>query len=419
VRPELEDWVSCGALEVEGTPALFYYRFGRESGVQIYQGGIFVVEKIDFGNRQWGLDNLAVMIDSHAFKLPISRNDVIEDSALRQIYAHLMTGILPGIIGKICRHIGQVDVWRCDCTPECAANIVIGYLGIDPDFGPAQDLPLIPMLPFGLASINRIRNAHCRHGSLLLCKCGGDEFDGVTGHEIVIDEKRLNSHMEKFLENNFGPLKRVSYDDEAIEAPAGSGRAELTPLERRFQESLVLLSAGNELENTGAGEESYAETGTAVVRGLGWSDGNAGETNEYGPLQHPDLPDIRFKLTRLVRLDGKTPVSTIKFQIKGPTAILNLNHPEIQSHLAFAAKDPDLAAHWCLRELILSDRIECFKHLSYDACEALVLHDAIGRCVEVESGPSRRRPGNGSVGKNYWNDDHIDWEKLLGDESEE
>jgi hypothetical protein len=220
--------------------------------------------------------------------------------------------------------------------------------------------------------------------------------------------------MEKYLKENLGPLISVDYKDEAVEAPAGSAQAELSLLERRFQESLVLLCGDKELERLGAS----GENGTAAAKGGGWLFGNSDEQDGYGPLHRPDLPDLRFKLTRLVRLDGKTPVTTLKFQVKDTTVLLNLNHPDVQAHLAFANYDPDLAAHWCLRELILSDQVECFKHLNYDVCERLVLYDAVGRCVDVEAAPPGRGT-KGPAGKGYWNDDRLDWEKLFGGSTKE
>jgi hypothetical protein len=414
VRPGIDGWIYCGTILVEGTPAAFHYNIRHFPGVMLHQGGILVAWKNNLGKLQWEFDNLAIMVDSHAFKLPISRNDVIEDPGYRQICSHLTTVVLPGIIEKICRWIATEDFECCDLTFEDAANIVIDYLRIDPCFKPAQDLPLIPVLPFGLATVNQLAAARCKHGSLLLCRCAGDEFDGVTGHDQVVDEKKLTNRMEKYLKENLGPLISVDYKDEAVEAPAGSAQAELSLLERRFQESLVLLCGDKELERLGAS----GENGTAAAKGGGWLFGNSDEQDGYGPLHRPDLPDLRFKLTRLVRLDGKTPVTTLKFQVKDTTVLLNLNHPDVQAHLAFANYDPDLAAHWCLRELILSDQVECFKHLNYDVCERLVLYDAVGRCVDVEAAPPGRGT-KGPAGKGYWNDDRLDWEKLFGGSTKE
>jgi|GEM_PF-2296019 hypothetical protein len=407
VRPDIDGWVCCGAIQVEGKQATFHYRINYRSGVMLHQGGILVAIKDDFGTWQWEFDNLAIMVDSHTFKLPISRNDVINDPAYRQICSHLTTVVLPGIIHKICRQIVNKDFERRGFAFKDAAGIVIDYLRIDPYFKPAQHLPLIPVLPFGLATVNELFNAYRKHRSLLLCKCEGDEFDGVTGRELVIDEKRLTDKMVKFLKEHFGPLTSVDYKDEAIEAPPGSAQSELSQLERRFQESLVLLCGDKELERLSAENRSGAASRASD------------EQDNYGPVHRPDLPNIRFKLTRLVRLDGKTPVSTIKFQVKDSSVSINLNHPEIETHVAFAHYDPDLAAHWCLRELILSEKVECFKHLNYDVCERLVLFDAVGRCVDVETGPSDGKSGNEPAGKSYWNDDHLDWEKLFGKPTKE
>jgi hypothetical protein len=412
VKPEFDNWISCGTKRIEDTHTTFHYRFGHESGLVLYQGGVFVVEKTDLFDWQWEIHNLAIMVDSQAFKLPISRNDIIEDSVYRQICSFLINNILPEIIEKLCRQIGCVNVCHKEYLSEYAANIVIDYLQTNPYFAAAQNLPLIPVLPFGFATVNQIRSAYQQHESLLICKCSGDEFDGVTGRDIVIDEKRMTSRMEKFLERHFAPLKHVNYQDEAIEAPAHSNQAGLSALERRFQESLVLLCNSNEMERLELKEKSTHKNGAFKNTDGQWPFTGIGESDEYGPLQYPELPEICFKLTRLVRLDGKTPVESIKFKVNGSNVILNLNHPEIRNHLLFAEKDPDLAAHWCLRELILCDRIECFKHLNYDACEALVLHDAIGRCTEVEYEPLHRKPGKGSFGKSYWNDDFLDWNRL-------
>jgi hypothetical protein len=380
-----------------------------------YQGGVFVVKKNDFGNTHWGIGGLEMMIDSQALKLPISRNDIIVDSGYRMICSHLLTEILPGIAGRLCGQLGLGQCWWNDLDSARAADIVIDYLCINPHFPPAQDLPLIPVLPFGLATVNQIRESRGRHGNILFCKCGGDEFDGVTGHKFVIDEKRLSGNMEKLLESGFGPVKRVDYQEDAMEAVPDSENGRLSQVEQRFQDALVLLSAGRDGMFTDLPESNSDRHGPEGLskRGLGGFSQGGWRGSEYGPVHNPDIPDIRFKLSRLVRLDGKTPVSAVKFRVNGDTVILNLNHPEIKGHLDFAKKDPDLAAHWCLRELILSDRPECFRHLNYDACEALVLQDAVGRCVEVEPGVPRRRAG-GKEGRNFWNDDSSDWERLFG-----
>jgi hypothetical protein len=409
VRPEQDGWIPCGEINIRGFPAAFWYRLGGTGGLHLYQGGVFITRKMELRGMRWDLDDLAVAADSHAFHLPISRNDVIEDGAYQTLCSHLLSIILPDIMTGVCAGLdtGVEEPGALDF--ERASGLIIEYLRIKPDFGPAMSLPLFPVLPFGYASVLQVRAEAQKFGCLHVCVCSGDEFAGFAGHDVVLDEKRMTESMEKLLKERFGPLTKINYQEDSMEAPAGSKGAELSALERKFQESLVLLSCDMDLiADSGNDRDGDANSGDAGGGGA------RTRRSVFGALLSPDIPDVRFRLSRLVRLDGTTPVQGVKFKINGSKVTLNLNHPEIKAHLAFAERDADLAAHWCIRELILSDRLDCFKHLSYDGCEAVVLRDAAGRCAEPEGISLNRPPRNKNTNPGLWNDDGVDWKKFFG-----
>ena len=414
--PHVDGWRSLGNRSISGTPANIYYRFGSDYGLHLYQGGIYVTCKTDAFDGNWPLRRLEIMVDSHAFHLPISRNDVILDDCYTAVQKQIVYETVPAIMKDVCVFARYTHQFDCRLETADAEKLIVQYLLINPDFSPAQHLPLFPVLPFGLVSIEKIRSARKRTGGLMACTCSPDDFAGIHGHELVLDENRLESDMKDLLKAHFGPLQEVTYSNEAIEGVDMAGGGGLSTLELRFQESLALLNGGFAQENENLIETTIKQylMGKINRPGLGLTSIGSG-FSEYGPRTNPDLPDIHFRVTRLTRLDGKTPVCGIKFQIKGNVVLINLNNEDIRSHLAFAKKDPDLAAHWCLRELILVDRLSCFKHLSYETCETLVHSDAVARLGQPEVKTTGARKRRTQEEPNYWNDDDDDWMRLLNE----
>lgn len=411
--PEDDGWVRMENSVCDDDGITFYARFGRGSGLYLYQSRIFLkhYRMIECTPSHGGVAipaNVEVMADSQAFEIPISRNDVSRNEAFGVMVDAVNERILPAFMERLCDRLrGGV---RTEALEEYdrIVDTVLDYLTVDPTFGPAQSLPLIPALPFRLLSVEMLRRAYRRTKRTYLCTYSTTDPERITGGDMLIDAERLSSRGRTLLEACFAPLILLDYEKDVVEMKPGAPRYKpLTDTEKRLEQSLALLSDPDIAVGGDAEERS-------VARGLASAGMGGGTTNgprsEYRGRDDPEIPELSFRLTYLVRMDGVTPATETKSIVRDNAVLLNLYHPEVHTIVRIAEKNADLAAHLCLRELLIRDSIEPVRHLDMAARDAMLYADAYCRCLGRDGGRKKRQRTRPPDDDPDW----LEWRRFLG-----
>ena len=407
--PDGDGWVPLESVEIPGGKVKLWYRLGGGPwGVFFYQGGIRLCSdnsalSITNGTGGWEFPGLQLMADSQAFDVPISRNAVKRNEPYFALGWYLRKKVVPALVEEACRRLSREDMSQFREQDE---DLTIAYLRHDFKFAPAKDIPLFPVFPFGKACVNQLNAWRHRQGKLCVCRieCGPLDAPPQAAADML-DARRLTFQMRSVLEAGLGPLQDVDFDKEVMVLSETSQQGQLSPLEARFQDCLTLRKPG--MEWLMESDEEIAGLGARILdmafRRLGKE--GRGEKEISNERCAPEIPKIKFRLGRLVKMDGNTPATTRKFLQDGKSVVLNLFHPDLERHMRLAAKDPSLAAHWCLRELLLSGEVEQFRHLSQEVREALIQFDAAARCAPSRDVPERSGTENGRF---KWSDDEED-----------
>ncbi len=405
--PENDGWIALESVDLPGGICKLWYRLdGGGGGFHFYQGGIrLCLDPTLFDtmgwNDPWSPSGLQFLADSQAFEVPISRNAVKRNEAYYLLGSHLREKVMPALVEAACRRLERKESGVFGDQDE---SLVIAYLCQDFFFRPAKEIPLFPVLPFGKASVGKL-TAWRRLGPLRVFQVQVGPLDSPPQAAAdMLDAARLTSVMRKMLETHLGPLQDVDFDKDVMELPTRSSGSGLSRLELRFQKCLVLHRTDQPL--LPETDEESQTLGSHIIEYALRRFGKLirGEDQQIGGAA--EIPSIRFRLGRLVKMDGRTPATSRKFLSQGKEVVLNLNHPDLERHLRFAAKDPLLAGHWCLREFLLSGEVEQFRYLSQEVREALIQQDAAARCLGEQGSHTEKVP---RIQCFRWSDDEDDW----------
>ncbi len=385
--PEAEGWEDFGDVAVAGGTVRFFTRYGRGKGLSLYQSRIFFKHYSDIRESLLHTElrfpsSVEVMADSQAFDIPISRNDITHDRVFAAAIKAINDTVLPAVMRALCRRYrarmrGAVPVLEAGLE-----ETILDYLTIDGGFTPALSLPLIPVIPFKMASFDALRAAFFQDGRIRICTYSTTDAQSIAAQSVLVDGKRLQPAARRALHACFSDIETVDFESDVIESPAGSTlNKPLTSTERKLEESLALLT-DIDTEIPGVGGAGDGAGGPGMAAGARTATGG----NECG-ADRPDMPDLSFRLAYLARVDGKTPAYGTKFIVRDNAVVLNLFHQDIRTIADIAEKSANLAAHLLLRELLIRDGVKPVRHLSLQDRDMLLYMDAFNRCLEcpVES----------------------------------
>lgn len=342
--------------------------------------------------------HLKFRVNSPDFDLPFGRHCLRNEEVLGPLTKYLRENILMQYLGELFMIYMKGILREFDVSPIEIQDIACALITYDakPNRIWCQ-LPIFSLCNQPRLSLVELRDIVSKRGVLYLESEENIGVDYSIFDDPVLTLKQPESGLE-LLENLFGSrIINLGMDDVVLEAPAGT-TPELGPLENRFSQFLgfhpeLFQKMGKRFDKDESLSLNLISSSFELIDGLSQESQKARE----------DLASINWRVNYLVQKDGKSKCVTRRFLFKNNTVILNLNNPEIQSLVELSGIDPNLAVHFALA-ICLAEGGKILSYLTPEACEELILMDAMIRCGGKLSPEDMKVPENIEINDRHWQD---------------
>jgi len=383
-------------LQIDGASFDIVMTLG--SGIhELYQNRVYVTNQYDLlthnTDASISIPHLDIRVDSPALELPFSRDSLCNESILDPLTRTIRNNLLPKYFEELAVQYNKSDT-RGSITviEEITTALCLSHFGTRK---PWMDLPVLRKVDGKRISLSELKKSVRLNNKLYMSPNENTGVDYSLFDGPVMSTSQPKKGLE-VLKENFSDIWIDLNDTDAIFEAPDHQDDQLSPSEKRFQNALgfhpnvLSMKKDSSDDNTPSLSEAERERMSGIRRQMSRSSS--------------ELQSIRWRVSKLVQRDGKTPCSNYRFIYRNRHVILNLNHPDIRKLVDLSQKSAELSGHWAMA-LCLTENNAIMPHLSAEAREDLLLVDAMSKLdpKNAAARPVRKRKVPDEEDRAYWN----------------
>ncbi|HPR31821.1 MAG TPA: ATP-binding protein [Prolixibacteraceae bacterium] len=322
------------------------------------------------------IEGISIFVDSDGFELPFGRHKLKNEDILPELSLLILQRVLPAFYHEIYKLYlrGDLEIlgfstYQFDLL---TSSLLMASFSI---FNPWYSSLVLKCINHQRISFRDLA-PYKKNGKKIYIadqNLTGIDFSVFDGPVL---EKEQTGYCMELVRNHYAHCLIDLTGDAVVMEKPGISRNDLTDTERLFESSLGFQPVRTSmLHSAFPGKDLMGQSNIFDDDPVDTTESRA--TREWEDAQL-NLQQIRWRVSRLVNLDGVTPNKTHLFLFTKETIVLNLHHPDIDKLLRLTKSNPELAGHWAM-SLALSDKSSIMKHLTPETREELLVLDALSK----------------------------------------